>query len=169
MLTNRRARTGVLPTSTSDTAFPYRRTSTDIIFDVKTLLWLSDTVRAAMSDKESNRSFGQASDSLLRFLERAMLEEAMGSPILEFETIKQAHLDKLVAEMIEFGKQETANSARALRYATHAAQLQRLWRTRYKAQYFTIDEIRTRDLVTTGRLKGIQFVETKKHGNASTA
>jgi len=164
-----RAHTGILPTSTSDTAFPYRRTSTDIVFDVKTLLWLSDTVRTAMSDKDSNRSFGQASDSLLRFLERAMLEESIGPAVLDFATIKQAHLDKLVAEMIEFGKHETASSARALRYATHAAQLQRLWRTRYKAQYFTIDEIRTHDLVATGRLKGVRFVETKKHGNASIA
>lgn len=161
--------TGTVPTSTSDTAFPYRRTSTDIVFDVKTLLWLSDTVRAAMSDKDSNRSFGRASDSLLRFLERAMLEETIGPAELDFDTIKQAHLDKLVAEMIEFGKQETASSARALRYATHAVQLQRLWRTRYKAQYFTIDEIRTQDLVATGRLKDVRFVEPKKHGNASIA
>ncbi|KAM7196034.1 hypothetical protein V8F20_007228, partial [Naviculisporaceae sp. PSN 640] len=119
-------------------------------FDVKTLLWLSDTVRASMSAVDANRSFGQASSSLIMFLERAVQEETSGTSKLNFETIRQAHLDKLVADMIEFGKRETG-SAKSLGYATQAGHLQRIWRARYKVQYFMIDEIRTIDMMTTGR------------------
>ncbi|KAM7205061.1 hypothetical protein V8F33_001302 [Rhypophila sp. PSN 637] len=150
------------PTSRSDTGFHYRRSSLDIEFNAKTLVWLSDTVRASMSARNASRSFGTASDSLLIFLERAMQEEAEGTTKLDFETLKQAHLDKLVAEMIEFGKNDSAGSARELGYATQAAHLQRIWRLRYKVQYFMIDEIRTIDMLTTGSLHNVRFVVEKK-------
>ncbi|KAK4211963.1 hypothetical protein QBC37DRAFT_441741 [Rhypophila decipiens] len=91
-----------------------------------------------------------------------MQEEAEGTTKLDFETLKQAHLDKLVAEMIEFGKNDSAGSARELGYATQAAHLQRIWRLRHKVQYFMIDEIRTIDLLTTGRLRNVRFAVEKK-------
>ncbi|KAK3322456.1 hypothetical protein B0H66DRAFT_601906 [Apodospora peruviana] len=152
-----------LPTSASDTAFPLYRsivTSTRAIsFDVKTLLWLSNTIRTSIS---SSGLFGSASDSLLLFLERALAEEALPNPSIDFDTIKLAHLDKLVAEMNDCAKRGmmTANSARALGYAAQAAKLQRMWRARYRAQYFMIDETRTYDMITHGGLKdgNLEFV-----------
>lgn len=102
------------------------------------------------------------------FLERAMQEEVVGAPKINFETLKQAHLDKLVADMIEFGKYETG-SAKTLGYATQAGHLQRIWRTRYKVQYFMIDEIRTIDMMTIGRLRNVRFIGDKKTEGVSDA
>lgn len=110
-----------------------------------------------MRDSDPSLSFWQASGSFLMFLERAIQEEAAGIPKINFETLKQAHLDKLIADMIEIGKRETA-SARALEYATKAEHIQQIWRTRYQMQYLMIDETRTTDMMTTGRLHNVRFV-----------
>ncbi|KAK3380231.1 PUA-like domain-containing protein [Lasiosphaeria ovina] len=145
--------------SVSDSAFSHTSGSSadlqKVSFDAESLLKLSDSVRRWLS--EAGHS-GPDSDRLTMFLENALAEEVRGLSPIGFEAIKLARLDKMVAELVDCAKRGTIVSAKCLSDSAAADSLLRAWRARFKAQYFMMDEIRTADLATTGRLEGVAFV-----------
>ncbi|KAK0621545.1 hypothetical protein B0T17DRAFT_617981 [Bombardia bombarda] len=144
------------PTTVSDTAISYPSdTFKHIDFDAKSLLSLSDTIRVCIAQ---NGQYGPGLETLSAFIEKALAEEKQDAPIIDFQVIKLARLDKLIVEMVDCAKRGTLVSAKSFGHAAAAETLQRLWRARYKANYFILDEIRTIDLATSGRLGGVSFV-----------
>lgn len=118
--------------------------------DARGLLELSDSVRASLH-KEGD--LGPDSDRLSAVLEFALSEKTPGSTSIDFRTLKQARLDKLVADLTKCRMRVTSLSPRARRDVATAEKLERMWRTRFKDQYIRIDEMRTADLATRWQLK----------------
>ncbi|KAK4123621.1 hypothetical protein N657DRAFT_417763 [Parathielavia appendiculata] len=120
-------------------------------FGVDALLELSNSVRESLARQGG---FGPRADCMSFFLELALLEEREGVPTINFETIKVARLDKLVATLIECGQISDSLLPRYVHDVVTAEKLDHLWRTRFKLDYFMIDEIRTHDLTTRWQLDG---------------
>ncbi|KAK3332489.1 hypothetical protein B0T19DRAFT_104572 [Cercophora scortea] len=141
----------------SDTAFSYTRHGVaSIEFNDHSLCYLSDAVRASIA---ATGLFDCNLDTLAYFLNRALAEEELNNPTINFETIKNARLDKLLTDIISCAERGTIGSAASFELASAAEALQRSWRSRHRSQCFMIDEIRTIELATTGRLKGVSFVD----------
>lgn len=105
-----------------------------------TLLALSDSVRASLA-KHAN--FGPQANALSFFLQLALLEEeGKQTPTLDFETIKYARLDKLVAELTVCGEMPFTLAPRFVHDVVTAARLEQLWRGRFGAEYAMLDEVR---------------------------
>jgi hypothetical protein len=116
---------------------------------VDALLELSNSVRESLA---KHGDFGPDADRMSFFLELALLEEEEGHPTLDFETIKAAHLDKLVAALTECGEMAGSLLDRSVHDVVTAETLEHLWHARFKLDYFMIDEIRARDLAVRWRL-----------------
>lgn len=78
-------------------------------------------------------------------------------PVLDFPTIQNARLDKLLADMLTLGHQQTSLHLRPRIDILMAERLQRLWMARFREKYFNIDKIRHQSLSKTGRLKDVIF------------
>ena len=135
--------------------------SADTNAEAVSLLRLSDSIRAALAEKGT---FGPSADRLSVFLEKTTYNEIKGTPIIDFETLKQACLDKLVAEISGQAKSSTAIMPQLINEIVAASNLQRLWRVRFKERYFMLDEIRSRELTKCGRLKDVVFITRQKGG-----
>ncbi|KAK7918279.1 Peptidyl-prolyl cis-trans isomerase pin4 [Apiospora marii] len=136
-------------------------------WDKTTLLDLSDRVRHLMKHE---KSLEPENSNLKNFLEDAVKDEMYTDPALDFACIENAHLDKLVQEVIEFARLlKDTNYATVLhlgywvmvaqvdKLQDLAAKLQNAWRQRFLEQYLFIDNYRTSDLVRTGRLREVSF------------
>jgi hypothetical protein len=125
------------------------------------LLDLSDSVRAGLRDK-SNIG-GPDAEKLSGFLEAALKDEVRKHPTLDFETIEYARLDKLLDELLQFAgtlKTSGLTPELLLRFGVDVSQaksLRRLWRRRFREQFFMIDQHRCAVLVEGGRLKDVSF------------
>ncbi|KAI1766341.1 hypothetical protein GGR53DRAFT_486373 [Hypoxylon sp. FL1150] len=141
-------------------------------WDRDVLLKLSDSVRASL---RRDKIPGPDADELSVFLDAAWrYEEQRRYPVLDFKTIEYAHLDKLLAELLEFAETLKAGPGQATTTATittvedalpsrfridviNAESLSRIWRKRFRDQYFMIDQHRREALVTGGRLTEASF------------
>ncbi|KAL7626316.1 hypothetical protein AAE478_003088 [Parahypoxylon ruwenzoriense] len=146
-------------------------------WDREVLLSLSDSVRESL---RRDGTVGPAAEKLSGFLEAALQDEEEtedgGQPLLDFETIEYARLDKLLAEILRlFGslrvygpdstvmtttttKAQVDNVAPRFRIdVSHAKSLSRAWRRRFREQYFMMDQRRSAVMVEGGRLKDVSF------------
>ena len=98
-------------------------------------------------------NFGPCPGRLSFFLELAILEETEGRPTLDFETIKTARLDKLVADLTECGEMPFHLAPRFVHDVVTAGRLEKTWRARFRFDYFMIDEIRISHLAARWRLR----------------
>ncbi|KAH6627745.1 hypothetical protein F5144DRAFT_493953 [Chaetomium tenue] len=119
-------------------------------FGVEVLLELSDSVRESLA-KQGH--FGPNADVMSFFMELAVLEETDGVPTLDFQTIKLARLDKLVADLTQCGEMPFTLAPRFIHDTVTAEKLERMWRKRLKYDYLMIDDIRANDLAIKWRLK----------------
>ncbi len=115
------------------------------------MLELSDSVRESLA---RHGNFGPDAAGLSFFLELALLEEAGGAPTVDFDTVKAARLDKLVADLTECGERPFTLPLRFVHDVVTAERLEEMWRARFKVDYVMIDEIRRGDLVVRWRLRG---------------
>jgi hypothetical protein len=115
-----------------------------------TLLALSDSVRKSLA---RHGNFGPCPGRLSFFLELAILEETEGRQTLDFETIKVARLDKLVADLTECGEMSFHLAPRFVHDVVTAKKLEKAWRVRFRFNYFMIDEIRIGHLAARWRLR----------------
>lgn len=92
----------------------------------KRLLELSDSVRSSLV-KYSTAAEGSDADQLSLFLQLALDEEVEDVPTIDFETVKAARLDKLVAILTESGELASSStlSGRLVHDFATAAQLER--------------------------------------------
>ncbi|KAI0455645.1 PUA-like domain-containing protein [Xylaria acuta] len=123
------------------------------------LLDLSDSVRAGL---RNGHIFSTDSEKLSSFLEAALKDEERRHPTLNFETIEYARLDKLLSEILQFAdtmKTSDLSPEFLLRLRVNVSQaknLRRLWRRRFREQFFMIDQHR-RAVLVDGRLKDVSF------------
>lgn len=94
------------------------------------------------------------------FLEAVLKDEVDGMPMIEFATIQNAHLDKLLSDIVSPGNRPIPTPTRFRDDVIVAERLQRMWRTRFLEGYFTIDQDRYHNLPRTGRLKDVVMNNT---------
>jgi hypothetical protein len=121
------------------------------------LLELSDDIRSHLLE---DASLGHRAEVVKRVLRELVRDESSGLPVLDFATIQNARLDKLLADMLTLGHQQTSLHLRPRIDTLMAERLQRLWMARFREKYFNIDQIRHLSLSTTGRLKDVMFNNT---------
>ncbi|KAL2181854.1 uncharacterized protein P884DRAFT_235038 [Thermothelomyces heterothallicus CBS 202.75] len=117
-------------------------------FGPPALLELSDSARESLA---KHGDFGPEADQLSFFLELALVEEVKGTPSLDFETVRIARLDKLVADLTVCGEEPFNLGPRFVHDVVAAGKLERKWRARFRVDYLMIDEIRLRELATRWR------------------
>ncbi|KAI1082282.1 PUA-like domain-containing protein [Whalleya microplaca] len=130
-------------------------------WDQASLLELSDSVRASL---RHDKTVGPNAEKLSSFLEAALQDEERRQPTLDFETIEFARLDKLLAKILHFAEMVKVTAFTSdllpLRFrvdVSHAKSLRRIWRRRFREQYFMMDQHRCAMLVQGGRLKDVSF------------
>ncbi|KAF5501564.1 hypothetical protein CGCS363_v006445 [Colletotrichum siamense] len=123
------------------------------------LLELCDTVRTSL---RQNRSLGPNADRIQSLLERALKEELRHTPILDFETLQYARLDKLLADIVDPANRPSPLPLRFRADMAVAESLQKMWRARFRDQYFAIDQVRQRSLSVGGEMRDISFTATGK-------
>ncbi|TGJ80090.1 hypothetical protein E0Z10_g8663 [Xylaria hypoxylon] len=123
------------------------------------LLDLSDSIRAGLRDGDIS---GRDSEKLSSFLEAALKDEERKYPTLDFDMIEYARLDKLLAELIQFGeiiKTSGLTPELMLRLRVDISQaknLRGIWRRRFM-NIFMMDQYRCAILIQGGRLKDVSF------------
>ncbi|KAI5465652.1 PUA-like domain-containing protein [Mariannaea sp. PMI_226] len=120
--------------------------------DNNLLLNLSDCVRADLGDK---RSLGLRWEEAMGFLSAVLKDEICGVPRIDFSTIQKARLDKLLSDIINPRNRPSPTPTRFRDDVIMVEKLQRLWRTRFREQYFTVDQERYFNLPKTGRLRNV--------------
>ncbi|KAI0866753.1 hypothetical protein F4860DRAFT_454913 [Xylaria cubensis] len=140
------------PLTPSDSAAPH--------WNQAELLDLSDSIRAGL---RGDHVFSPDTERLSGFLEAALEDEERRYPTLKFETIEYARLDKLLSEIVQFAdtmKKLDLSPEFLLRFRVNVSQaksLRRLWRRRFREQFFMMDKHRCAILVEGGRLKDVSF------------
>lgn len=118
------------------------------------LLELSDDIRAHLLE---DASLGDSAEVVKRTLRELVRDESGAMPVLDFATIQNARLDKLLSDILALGHQQTSLHPRPRIDTLTAERLQRLWMARFREKYFNIDQIRHQSLSKTGRLKDVTF------------
>lgn len=121
------------------------------------LLELSDDIRAHLLE---GVSLGDSAEIVKRTLRELVRDESGAMPALDFVTIQNARLDKLLSDMLTLGHQQASLHPRSRVDTLMAERLQRLWMARFREKYFNIDQIRHQSLSKTGRLKDVMFNDT---------
>ncbi|KAF9872629.1 hypothetical protein CkaCkLH20_09808 [Colletotrichum karsti] len=118
------------------------------------LLELCDSVRTCLSRE---RSLGPDADKIQSLLERALKDELRHTPSLDFETLQYARLDKLLSDILDPAHRPSPIPLRFRADMAVAESLQKMWRTRFRDQYFSIDQVRQRSLSVGGEMRDISF------------
>jgi hypothetical protein len=121
---------------------------------------IADSVRASL---RARNGLGSKGEELMKVLGTAVKSECDGVPIIDLETLKQARLDKLLADMVNKDYHEEDMPLELRAHLSVAESLQRQWRMRFRGSYFSIDH--TRYLYLTeigGRLHNLIFNHASK-------
>lgn len=125
------------------------------------LLELSDDIRAQLLE---GASLGDSAEIAKRTLRELVRDESGAIPVLDFATIQNARLDKLLSDMLTLGHQQALLPLRSRVDTLMAERLQRLWMARFREKYFNIDQIRHQNLSKSSRLKDIMFNDAATDG-----
>jgi hypothetical protein len=142
----------------SESALSHESSTMEAAFSPDKLLELSDAVRESIALQGRLASSTQLMQQLVLFLETNLSEENRGVPSIEYNAIKAAHLDRLLKDIDEQATRNGIQSAKTSSYVNTARTLQRAWQTRFGGDWFKLDEKRTLDLVSSGRLREVSFV-----------
>lgn len=124
-------------------------------FKTDVLLDLADDARTGLYMRTLHLQHNLV-ERLAVFLQTAISEEDRGMQTIEFDAVKDAHLDKMLEDIMQGCKEGKVKTGKPLGYL--ADTLARAWMARFRAKYFMLDEIRMVDMTMKGRLKGINFV-----------
>lgn len=94
---------------------------------------------------------------MMEYLEGVWQDECDGRPSIDFDTIRKARLDKLLVDMLCRENRPTPTPIQFRADMSTAASLQRQWRTRFRAEYFEMDQKRYMTLIRSGRLKDVVY------------
>ncbi|TID01619.1 hypothetical protein CH35J_004468 [Colletotrichum higginsianum] len=118
------------------------------------LLELCDSVRTSL---QREKSLGPHEDRIQELFEKILKEELRHSPSLDFETLQYARLDKLLADVLDPACRPSPLPLRFRADMAVAESLQRIWRSRFREQYFALDQVRQRRLSIGGDMRDIHF------------
>lgn len=154
--------------SSSPTTPPRTNTTTSNSFssplalDTKALLFLSDSIRSSLACRSHRRPNStlihpQDADYLDTFLSYAL----SSSTSVSFHTVKDAHLDKLLSDLIRMCPSGWVRGVQTnmRRVLLRARKLERVWRERFRDRYFMIDELRSFELEERWPLDGDAVLE----------
>jgi len=133
-------------------------------FTVDALLRLSDAARRSMAS--AGRLDGLDASLLERlaiFTRAALLDERCGMPSIKFVTVKNARLDKLLAQILDLAKHKNA-SPTALDIIAQANELQLEWYRRFNVDYFSINKTRMEELEDCGAKREVIFIPPTESG-----
>jgi len=123
--------------------------SSPLALDTKALLSLSDSIRSSLAYRSHRQPNGtlidpQDADYLDTFLSYAL----SSSTSVSFQTVKDAHLDKLLSDLIRMCPSRLVRGVQTnmRRVLLRARKLERVWRERFRDRFFTIDEMRSLEL-----------------------
>lgn len=102
-------------------------------------------------------------ERLAIFTRNALLDERRGMPSIKFVTVKNARLDKLLAQILDLAKDKNA-SPTALDVITQANELQLEWYRRFNVDYFSIDKTRMAELEDCGAKREVVFIPPAESG-----
>lgn len=88
-------------------------------------------------------------------------EEREDGMRVDLETIRILSLDKLLEDMVNKDNRPYPMPFQLRADVCMAASLQRLWRERFRADYFDIEKKRYHDLTGKGPLKGVVYDENE--------
>ncbi|OLN83695.1 hypothetical protein CCHL11_09736 [Colletotrichum chlorophyti] len=121
------------------------------------LLDMCDSVRVSLRQEKTLGCHGERIQSLL---ERALKDELRHTPTLDFETLQYARLDKLLTEILDPNNRPSPLPLRFRADMAVAESLQKMWRTRFREQYFSLEHVRQRRLSIGGEMRDIHFSAT---------
>jgi hypothetical protein len=123
----------------------------------RALLELTDSVRYNLAE-------GQSLFIRLSALLDAIVQDEDGDgPKLDLQTIMDAHLEKLIDDLLKPCKRPLAARSRLVKIIEVAHEVQKLWTQRFK-EYQSIDRLRTEMMLSTGHLRDVEFVNFDAKG-----
>ncbi|KXH34510.1 hypothetical protein CSIM01_00421, partial [Colletotrichum simmondsii] len=118
------------------------------------LLELCDSVRTSL---RHSKSLGPHADRIQSLLERALKDELNHTQSLDFETLQYARLDKLLTDVLDPAHRPSPLPLRFRADMALCESLQKMWRARFRDQYFSLDQVRQRSLSIGGEMRDIHF------------
>ncbi|KAK1633617.1 PUA-like domain-containing protein [Colletotrichum phormii] len=118
------------------------------------LLELCDSVRTSL---RHSKSLGPHADRIQSLLERALKDELNHTQSLDFETLQYARLDKLLGDVLDPAHRPLPLPLRFRADMALSESLQKMWRARFRDQYFSLDQVRQRSLSIGGEMRDIHF------------
>ena len=128
--------------------------ATRAFLDKKSLLKLCDAVRANLQE---SKVMGPEGNHVMAFLGDVVKDEYGGHEAIEFETIRDARLDKLLADIISRENRPIPTPTKVRADISITECLERQWRARFRQEYFDIDQKRYLALPTTDLLRDVTF------------
>jgi len=125
-------------------------------FDPRELKNMSDDIRKTIADQGGLPDDPTLLQRFELFAETALSEEARGVPAIQLDLVKEAHLDSMVCDIIDCGKRHFQEQSK-LAHVALARDLQKVWRTRFKMNYFNLDHTRTLEMQYSGGLRNVSF------------
>ncbi|KAG7131686.1 hypothetical protein HYQ45_009827 [Verticillium longisporum] len=149
------------PLSRSETPSTDDRPADALSMDEDALLDLCDSVRASLRDSQT---LGARASHVSKILHSFLEAENQSIPLVDAAIIRHACLDKLLADIIATPRSppaaEGVPSPLSLDVTT-AQRLKKAWETRFRDDYFSMDDARLRSL-QRGRLKDVDHAVQQK-------
>lgn len=101
-------------------------------------------------------AFGHETGRLGRWLGVMLLEARVGPHRLDFEVVEDAHLDKMIEEIVDFKSRPPTLPSKELQMVEIASDILRYWRHRFGHQYHFVDSHRQHTMITE-MLYGLAF------------
>ncbi|RFN52140.1 hypothetical protein FIE12Z_3523 [Fusarium flagelliforme] len=120
-------------------------------YDADWLREMCDSIRSNLHDGRPEPRW----EELMGFLKAVLRDENDGSRAIEFETIRNTHLDKLISEIINPRYRHPRVPTRFTTDIQLAERLERKWIERFRGPYFHIEQHRYRELSRHGRLRDV--------------
>lgn len=124
-------------------------------FDVESLRDLCDSVRVSL---RKDKTLGHRADEVKKLFLAVVKGECTGSTALPFDTVRDAHLDKLLEDMLDSDMAPATAPDEFRANSKIARSLQKQWQIRFQGDYFRIDHERISRLLQYGRLRDLEFV-----------
>ena len=106
---------------------------------------------------------GPRAEEARAFMGDTVKKEYEGRPSIHLTTIRNACLDKLLADILNPENRPSPLPIEFRADMSIARSLQRQWRTRFRAAYFDVDQSRYQSLHKYGRLRGVYFDDTNQN------
>jgi hypothetical protein len=122
--------------------------------DTEALLDICDCVRQALG---SLKTLGPRADTVSAFLNAVLKDETKNSSNIDLKIIQEARLDKLLKNITDPQNLPTPVPLRLRSDIQIAANLQRIWESKFRERYLALDQLRYHELPTKGELRDVVF------------